>query len=512
MLVNRNKLVTNPPKPENKENTSTATQESTTLEASTTTFASVSPANVVTALPAIFFTGTPYGVSPNYGTAFGGISFTPNAFGPTPSPLTRIGRSTVDYGNLSNEVSTEAYLEAISGRTIEAVSETTVPDTKIKTDAKSALKASINQIKNLPKLKTIKKGGLFGRKRPNFLKTFTNKIAAKEKNERDLLDSFKGVNNNIINPNKLTLQTSKKNLSAPKKKSPINPVLRPRRKLQLGLKLSSLKDLTKTKSTIVDDGLKENNAITNLASLAPSDVSSDVNNDTNIATTKASTLNNTQDLTTVTTSKQTTSFMPTPPPTRKGKGKFPFSFKGPLKPKLLSFSIEKYKNNKKKKSSHKFSTKVKKQLSDKLKELRGFNKSKVADAPNGDDAATSESKPIKTNVSTDANIASNKLGPTSTEAFTATEQTKIVNPFDRSNLLRNKLKKGRKSFGSKVNNLFAKKSLKKFSLFAPTKAPKINPSTNTLSLTTTPLHPNTQVGLQDEKSSHDKVVFFILKP
>merc|ERR1711963_838181 len=154
--------------------------------------------------PAIFFTGTPYGVSPNYGPAFGGISLAPNAFGPTPSPLTRIGRSTVDYGNV-NEVSTEAYLEAISGRTIEAVTETTVPNKEVKQDTKSALKASINQIKNFSKLKTIKKGGLFGRKRPSFLKTFKNKIAAKEKNERDLLNSFKGVNNNIINPKKLTI-------------------------------------------------------------------------------------------------------------------------------------------------------------------------------------------------------------------------------------------------------------------------------------------------------------------
>jgi hypothetical protein len=179
---------------------------------------------------------------------------------------------------------------------------------------------------------------------------------------------------------------------------------------------------------------------------------------------------------------------------------------------LLSFSIEKYKNNKKKKSSHKFSTKVKKQLSDKIKELRGLKKSKVADAPDGDNPATSESKPIQANVSSDAKTASNKVESTSTEAPTTTDQTKIVKPFDRSALLRNKLKKGRKSFGSKVNNLFAKKNLKKFSLFAPTKAPKINPSTNTLSLTNTPLHPNTQVGLKDETSSHDKVVFFLMKP
>ena len=100
----------------------------------TTTFASVSPSNVVTALPAIFFTGTPFGISPNYDTVFGGISSKPNVFGPTPSPLTRIGRSTVDYSDLSNEISTESYLEAISGRTIQEVKKSTLSEIQTNTN------------------------------------------------------------------------------------------------------------------------------------------------------------------------------------------------------------------------------------------------------------------------------------------------------------------------------------------------------------------------------------------
>ena len=176
-----------------------------------------------------------------------------------------------------------------------------------------------------------------------------------------MLNSFKGVNNNIINPKKLNIknQTSKKNLnSKASKKSQINPVLRPRRKLQLGLKLPNLKDLAAPKSTTVDIDLEENNSSTNLDTQTSSTtVSLNANSEASKATTKATAANKTEDLTTLTTLKQTTTFIPTPTPPKK-VGKFPFSFKGPLKPKLLSFSIDKYKSNKKKNKKNKFSTKV----------------------------------------------------------------------------------------------------------------------------------------------------------
>ena len=151
-------------------------------------------------------------------------------------------------------------------------------------------------------------------------------------------------------------------------------------------------------------------------------------------------------------------------------------------------------------------------MSDKLKELRGLNKSNGVKTPNAENPTTSESKPAQTNVTSDEQTESNEIDPTSTEASTTTKNIKPINAFDRSTLLKNKLKKGRKLFGSKVNNLFAKKSLKKFSLFAPTKPPKIIPSAKTLPLTTSPLQSNTKKELKDEKSSNDKVDFFFLNP
>ena len=367
---------------------------------------------------------------------------------------------------------------------------------------KKKLKEATKQTKKLP-IK-IKKGGLFGRKRPNFLKSFTNKIAALEKKERDLLHSFNGVNNQVGNLKKNQVGNLKKNLASVNSKPPkLNPVIRPRRKFEIGLKSLKSKELTTTQSTTVADS----NA-TSSTFIGNSPVSSTAkpnNNYSNEATTntEASDSDN-KDLRT-SSIEPITSFIPTPPPLKR-VGKFPFSFKGPLKPKLLSFSIEKYK---KKKSSHKFSTKVKKQLSDKIKALRGLTRNSTGTS--NANPLTSESKPVTINI---PKVEGEDLDGTSLKITATTESVKAGKPFDRSLLLRNKFKKGRKSFGSKVN-LFSKKSLNNFSFLAPTKSSKILPTTNTFTLTnTTPAAYSVTNNdeLRDETSSHSKVVFFSLKP
>ena len=472
--------------------TKNSTEASAALEISTTTFASVSPANAVTALPAIFFTGTPFGVSPNYDTLFGGISSNPNAFGPTPSPLTRIGRSTVDYSNNLNEIATEGYVEAISGRAIAEVNDPTTSTVEVKKSLKNDIKSSKNNIKKL-QIKPFKKGGLFGRKRPNFLKKL-NKIAAIEKNERALFHSFKGVNN----PNSIkagNLENIENNNVAGNQIPASNPVLRPRRKFELGAKLPRPKSPSTSQPTTISDDNKSN--VTRNSDTTEASKEQNVNNGTDENEVKSITSDQGKDLSTPSSIDQVTSFIPTPPPPKRG-GIFPFSFKGPLKPKLLSFSVEKYK--KKKKSNHKFSTKVKKQLSDKLKELRGLKKNKAAESV----TIPTPANDLENNIS----VAKTDVVLGTSEVYTTTEPNKSIGS---SLLLRNKLKKGRKSFGSKVN-LFSKAGLKKFPFLTPTKPSKIVPSTSTISFAKpNPTQSKTNGDLKDEKrflSRNTKVVFF----
>ena len=470
-------------------------QGSTTLRTSTTTLASVSPANVVTALPAIFFSGTPFGISPNYDTPFGGISSKPNVFGPTPSPLTRIGRSTVDYSGLSDDnVSTEAYSETISGRTVEVDDEKISSDIEANIAPKKSLNASIHQRKL--KLKNIKKGGLFGRKRPDFLKTFTNKIAALEKKERALLQSFKGVSNR----NAVQVQKSNKKALSTNPKIPPNPILRPRRKL--GLKLFQVKDTTTSQPTTdvnTESVIDNSDGSTIIPSTAQHD--EDVQLNETIPTPidieetgKVATSSPVQSPVTETT------FIPTVPPKKRGRiPKFPFSFKGPLKPKLLSFTIEKYK---KKKSPHKFSTKVKKQVSDKLKELRGLNKNgTVENTPALHEKTQKHTKGTKE--------TQNDLKQKSTEVETIKEE---VEPEDNNVLSRKRLKHNRKSYGSKVN-LFNKKGFKKLSFPSLSQSPKTlitttDPSTSTIP---TPFEANHDFKDDNRFESNNKVVFFLFE-
>ena len=132
-----------------------------------------------------------------------------------------------------------------------------------------------------------------------------------------------------------------------------NPVLRPRRKFELGAKLPRPKSPSTSQPTTISDDNKSD--VTRNSDTTEASKEQNVNNGTDENEVKSITSDQGKDLSTPSSIDQVTSFIPTPPPPKRG-GIFPFSFKGPLKPKLLSFSVEKYK--KKKKSNHKFSTKV----------------------------------------------------------------------------------------------------------------------------------------------------------
>ena len=157
----------------------------------------------------------------------------------------------------------------------------------------------------------------------------------------------------------------------------------------------------------------------------------------------------------------------------KGSSKFkvPFSFKGPLKPKLVSFSIEK---PKKKKSPPKFATKVNKQISDKLKELRGFNKDTAESTTLTTAPKNLQNKQVTANLKDgltkeDTTAKANQL------EHKVENQSKETRIQSKKELLKQKLKLGRKLFGSKVK--FLKAGYKKTSaLPISVKPPKSLPS------------------------------------
>jgi hypothetical protein len=281
-----------------------------------------------------------------------------------------------------------------------------------------------------------------------------------------------------------------------------NPVLRPRRKFDLGLKISKSKEFTTPQST-TDINL-EGNYNNNNDSVITSIVQ-DNNIQLNESTPTESAFDTGEpgDVTTYSPLKTPVTeipFIPTVPPSKR-VGKFPFSFKGPLKPKLLSFTIEKYK---KKKSGHRFSTKVKKQVSDKLKELRGLKKTSTFENNANPESIKSKQKDSKS-----VKVAKVDFEEKSPEVGAFKDQ---VDLNDKTVLSRRKLKHGRKSYGSKVN-LFSNQSFKKLSFLSPTPSSKILPSTITTLTKTSPTHSVINGDFKDDNSfqSNIKVVFCSLK-
>ena len=324
------------------------------------------------------------------------------------------------------------------------------------------------------------------------MKTFTNKIAALEKKERDLFNSFKGVDNR----NSILVSKSKKNLKSEITKNIPSPNLRPRRKFDLGIKLSKL--TTTPSSTESEKSIIDNSTIGEQSTpetVVNDEVIKESNDEASIRGRNDISATDTASL------EQVTPFIPTPTPPKRA-GKFPFSFNGPLKPRLLKFSIEKYK---KKKSPPKFSTKVKKQLSDKLKELRGLNKpEKLSNNLAGQLSESRENGNIVKD-NTPKNIID-----VSQDAF---KETLGVKTNTKSIPLRNKFKKNRLSFGSK-KNLFSKGGATKLSPFAPTKPSKILPTPRSLvKANTTPSHPepNVDKDYQHKLQSNNKVASFLMQ-